>query len=190
MVLGFHFFTPSLVKIVHGCFVLTCPSSSWKLLLTYNTSSFAWLLIYLYIPCVIGWSICLFFPASSVYNNIHHPSKLALRADLYCFKHKIEPKWEDPVCASGGKWTVNFSRGKSDNGWLYTVLPRIPCSIWHISCFLIIIFLKILVGIHKQRYSRLYFIIIVFSNNQLFPTAACYDRRTVWLWWWNLWSSC
>ena len=58
----------------------------------------------------------------SVYNNIHHPSKLALRADLYCFKHHIEPKWEDPVCANGGKWTVNFSRGKSDNGWLYTVL--------------------------------------------------------------------
>ncbi|KAG6573340.1 hypothetical protein SDJN02_25256 [Cucurbita argyrosperma subsp. argyrosperma] len=61
----------------------------------------------------------------SVYNNIHHPSKLALRADLYCFKHHIEPKWEDPVCANGGKWTVNFSRGKSDNGWLYTLLAMI-----------------------------------------------------------------
>lgn len=61
----------------------------------------------------------------SLYNNIHHPSKLAAGADFHCFKHKIEPKWEDPVCANGGKWTVSFSRGKSDTCWLYTLLAMI-----------------------------------------------------------------
>lgn len=61
----------------------------------------------------------------SIYNNIHHPSKLALGADFHCFKHKIEPKWEDPICANGGKWTMTFSKGKSDTSWLYTLLAMI-----------------------------------------------------------------
>ncbi|KAH7568660.1 hypothetical protein ACOSP7_011686 [Xanthoceras sorbifolium] len=61
----------------------------------------------------------------SLYNNTHHPSKLAVGADFYCFKHKIEPKWEDPVCSNGGKWTVIFSKGKSDTCWLYTLLALI-----------------------------------------------------------------
>ncbi|KAF8077115.1 hypothetical protein N665_1061s0017 [Sinapis alba] len=61
----------------------------------------------------------------SLYNNMRHPSKLANGADLYCFKHNIEPKWEDPICANGGKWTMNFSRGKSDDSWLYTLLALI-----------------------------------------------------------------
>ncbi|KAF3966239.1 hypothetical protein CMV_009638 [Castanea mollissima] len=61
----------------------------------------------------------------SVYNNIHHPGKLAVGADFYCFKDKIEPKWEDPVCANGGKWTLTFQRGKSDTCWLYTLLAMI-----------------------------------------------------------------
>ncbi|KAL9321033.1 hypothetical protein ACSQ67_012872 [Phaseolus vulgaris] len=47
----------------------------------------------------------------SIYNNIHHPSKLGVGADFHCFKHKIEPKWEDPICANGGKWTMTFQRG-------------------------------------------------------------------------------
>ncbi|EOY27849.1 hypothetical protein QUC31_012716 [Theobroma cacao] len=61
----------------------------------------------------------------SLYNNIHHPSKLAVGADFHCFKYKIEPKWEDPVCANGGKWTVTLPRGKSDTCWLYTLLALI-----------------------------------------------------------------
>ncbi|KAI5670736.1 hypothetical protein M9H77_11100 [Catharanthus roseus] len=60
-----------------------------------------------------------------IYNNIHHPSKLAVGADFHCFKNKIEPKWEDPVCANGGKWTMTFARGKSDTSWLYTLLAMI-----------------------------------------------------------------
>lgn len=60
-----------------------------------------------------------------LYNNIHHPSKLALGADFHCFKKKIEPKWEDPICANGGKWTVTYQKGKSDTSWLYTLLAMI-----------------------------------------------------------------
>ncbi|XP_059669343.1 eukaryotic translation initiation factor 4E-1-like [Cornus florida] len=60
-----------------------------------------------------------------LYNNIHHPSKLAVGADFHCFKYKIEPKWEDPVCSNGGKWTVTFAKGKSDTCWLYTLLAMI-----------------------------------------------------------------
>ncbi|XP_043701377.1 eukaryotic translation initiation factor 4E-1-like [Telopea speciosissima] len=61
----------------------------------------------------------------SLYNNILHPSKFGVGADFYCFKYKIEPKWEDPVCANGGRWTINFPRGKSDTSWLYTLLAMI-----------------------------------------------------------------
>ncbi|KAF3449832.1 hypothetical protein FNV43_RR05911 [Rhamnella rubrinervis] len=61
----------------------------------------------------------------SIYNNINHPSKLALGTDFHCFKYKIEPKWEDPVCANGGKWTATFPKWKSDTCWLYTLLAMI-----------------------------------------------------------------
>ncbi|KAI3938018.1 hypothetical protein MKW98_018574 [Papaver atlanticum] len=60
-----------------------------------------------------------------LYNNIHHPSKLGVGADFHCFKFKIEPKWEDPVCANGGKWTISSPRGKADTMWLYTLLAMI-----------------------------------------------------------------
>ncbi|KAM0071538.1 putative translation Initiation factor eIF-4e, eukaryotic translation initiation factor 4E (eIF-4E) [Helianthus debilis subsp. tardiflorus] len=46
-------------------------------------------------------------------------------ADLRCFKNRIEPKWEDPVCAGGGKWTMTFPKSKSDTCWLYTLLAMI-----------------------------------------------------------------
>lgn len=61
----------------------------------------------------------------SLYNNIHRPSRLAAGADLHCFKNRIEPKWEDPVCAPGGKWTMTFPKSKSDTCWLYTLLAMI-----------------------------------------------------------------
>ncbi|PRQ29333.1 putative translation Initiation factor eIF-4e [Rosa chinensis] len=60
-----------------------------------------------------------------IYNNIRHPSKLSMGTDLHCFKNKIEPKWEDPVCANGGKWTLTFTKGKSDHPWLHTLLALI-----------------------------------------------------------------
>uniref|UniRef100_A0A7N0UP94 eIF-4F 25 kDa subunit n=1 Tax=Kalanchoe fedtschenkoi TaxID=63787 RepID=A0A7N0UP94_KALFE len=58
----------------------------------------------------------------SLYNNINIPSK---GSDFYCFKEKIEPKWEDPLCANGGKWTATFPKGRSDAAWLYTLLAMI-----------------------------------------------------------------
>ncbi|KAK9696895.1 hypothetical protein RND81_08G004100 [Saponaria officinalis] len=60
-----------------------------------------------------------------LYNNMHHPSKLGIGGDLYCFKQNIVPKWEDPICADGGKWTVTYLKGKSDTSWLYSLLPMI-----------------------------------------------------------------
>lgn len=61
----------------------------------------------------------------SLYNNINHPSKLIVGTDFNCFKDKIEPKWEDPVCENGGKWTIICQRGKSDIIWLHTLLAMI-----------------------------------------------------------------
>ncbi|KAH7292938.1 hypothetical protein KP509_28G004300 [Ceratopteris richardii] len=63
-----------------------------------------------------------------IYNNVIQPSQLANGADFHCFKAGIEPKWEDPICARGGKWSITFSKGKSattDTFWLYTVLAMI-----------------------------------------------------------------
>ncbi|XP_024992730.1 eukaryotic translation initiation factor 4E-1-like [Cynara cardunculus var. scolymus] len=61
----------------------------------------------------------------SLYNNLHRPSRLTAGAALHCFKNRIEPKWEDPVCAPGGKWTTTFPKSKSDTYWLYTLLAMI-----------------------------------------------------------------
>ncbi|CAM8989507.1 hypothetical protein QQ045_009253 [Rhodiola kirilowii] len=60
-----------------------------------------------------------------LYNNLNGPSKFPIRSDFYCFKENIEPKWEDPLCADGGKWTAVFPKGKSDTAWLYTLLAMI-----------------------------------------------------------------
>ncbi|RWR91322.1 eukaryotic translation initiation factor 4E-1-like protein [Cinnamomum micranthum f. kanehirae] len=60
-----------------------------------------------------------------LYNNIKHPSKLAMGVDFHCFKYKIEPKWEDPICANGGRWTISCLKGKADTLWLHTLLALI-----------------------------------------------------------------
>lgn len=62
-----------------------------------------------------------------IYNNVIQPSQLTPGADFHCFKVGIEPKWEDPTCARGGKWSITSPRGKSvtDTLWLYTVLDMI-----------------------------------------------------------------
>ncbi|KAG2320663.1 hypothetical protein Bca52824_013876 [Brassica carinata] len=61
----------------------------------------------------------------SLYNNMHPPTKWVHGADLYCFKHKIEPKWEDPVCANGGKWTMVFPKATLESSWLNTLLALV-----------------------------------------------------------------
>ncbi|KAM0895098.1 hypothetical protein ACQ4PT_024046 [Festuca glaucescens] len=62
---------------------------------------------------------------SGLYNNILHPNKLGMGASLFCLDNKIEPKWEDPICANGRKWTISCGKGKSDTLWLHTLLPLI-----------------------------------------------------------------
>lgn len=105
----------------------------------------------------------------SLFNNMKGPSKLAGGADFYCFKHNIEPKWEDPICANGGKWTMNFPKEKSDKPWLYTVwfwffllehmiLVSPSIRVWLGFCFL--------------------------------DVVACVDWRTVWPWRWDMRSCC
>ncbi|VVA92969.1 unnamed protein product [Arabis nemorensis] len=64
----------------------------------------------------------------SLYNNMHPPTKWTPGADLYCFKHQTEPKWEDPICADGGKWTVMFPKAKLDSSWLNTFFPKGTCK--------------------------------------------------------------
>ncbi|KAJ8434866.1 hypothetical protein Cgig2_022145 [Carnegiea gigantea] len=57
-----------------------------------------------------------------LYDQIFKPSKLLANADFHLFKAGIEPKWEDPECANGGKWTVVTNRKANlDEMWLETV---------------------------------------------------------------------
>jgi len=61
-----------------------------------------------------------------LYDQIFRPSKLPGNADFHCFKTGIEPKWEDPECANGGKWSVTSSRKTNlDNMWLETLMALI-----------------------------------------------------------------
>ncbi|KAI4303962.1 hypothetical protein MLD38_039539 [Melastoma candidum] len=61
-----------------------------------------------------------------LYDQIFKPSKLPANADFHLFKAGIEPKWEDPECANGGKWTVT-AKGKAnlESMWLETLMALI-----------------------------------------------------------------
>lgn len=61
-----------------------------------------------------------------LYDQIFKPSKLEPNADFHLFKAGVEPKWEDPECANGGKWTVAGSRKTNlDSMWLETLMALI-----------------------------------------------------------------
>ncbi|XP_057429691.1 eukaryotic translation initiation factor [Lotus japonicus] len=61
-----------------------------------------------------------------LYDQIFKPSKLPNGGDFHMFKDGVEPKWEDPECANGGKWTVTSSRkGNLDTMWLETLMALI-----------------------------------------------------------------
>ncbi|KAI5649682.1 hypothetical protein M9H77_35687 [Catharanthus roseus] len=61
-----------------------------------------------------------------LYDQIFKPSKLPGNADFHLFKAGVEPKWEDPVCANGGKWTVTSNRKPNlENMWLETLMALI-----------------------------------------------------------------
>ncbi len=73
-----------------------------------------------------------------MYNNIKPPSWLPPSTDFHLFKEGIQPKWEDPACQHGGKWTILVPRGNKqilDKFWLHSVrcflgifLPQPVCS--------------------------------------------------------------
>jgi len=64
-----------------------------------------------------------------LYNNITPASKLSTSSTYHFFKENIEPKWEDPCNAKGGKWVVTLhtrARKESlDKLWLWTLLACI-----------------------------------------------------------------
>mmetsp|Transcript_63 Transcript_63/g.201 ORF Transcript_63/g.201 Transcript_63/m.201 type:complete len:224 (-) Transcript_63:1245-1916(-) len=78
-------------------------------------------------------SVCTFRTVEDfwrLFNNVVAPSKLVVGADFYLFKEGIEPKWEDPKCANGGKWTVLVPKNANpkqtlDTYWLHTILAMI-----------------------------------------------------------------
>ncbi|KAH9681762.1 mRNA cap-binding protein [Citrus sinensis] len=61
-----------------------------------------------------------------LYEQIFKPSRLPMNADFHLFKTGIEPKWEDPECANGGKWSVTSNRKANlDTMWLETMMALI-----------------------------------------------------------------
>lgn len=62
-----------------------------------------------------------------LYNNIKPPSWLGPQTDFHLFKKGIAPKWEDPQCENGGKWTIFVPRSKQvlDKFWLHSLLACI-----------------------------------------------------------------
>ena len=62
----------------------------------------------------------------SLYNNVKPPSWLPAGTDFHLFKSGVEPKWEDPKCEAGGKWTILVPKGNNakqtiDKYWLHMV---------------------------------------------------------------------
>nr|ACG24005.1 eukaryotic translation initiation factor 4E-2 [Zea mays] len=65
------------------------------------------------------WTFCL-------YDHVFRPSKLPGTADFHLFKAGVEPKWEDPECANGGKWTVPCNRKPTfETMWLETLMALV-----------------------------------------------------------------
>lgn len=51
---------------------------------------------------------------------------MTVNADFHLFKAGIEPKWEDPECANGGKWTATSSRKANlETMWLETLMALV-----------------------------------------------------------------
>ncbi|CAI9755917.1 unnamed protein product [Fraxinus pennsylvanica] len=73
-----------------------------------------------------SWVGCRLAHKNNLYDQIFRPSKLPTNADFHLFKAGIEPKWEDPECANGGKWTVTSNRKANlDDMWLETLLALV-----------------------------------------------------------------
>ncbi|BBG92553.1 Eukaryotic initiation factor 4E protein, partial [Prunus dulcis] len=65
-------------------------------------------------------------PSKPLYDQVFKPSKFPPNADFHLFRAGVEPKWEDPECANGGKWTVTSrSKASLDTMWLETLMALI-----------------------------------------------------------------
>ncbi|KAK1379737.1 mRNA cap-binding protein [Heracleum sosnowskyi] len=61
-----------------------------------------------------------------LYDQVFKPSKLPEKADYHLFRAGVEPKWEDPACANGGKWTViSSNKDGLETMWLETLMALI-----------------------------------------------------------------
>ena len=66
-----------------------------------------------------------------MYNHIVRASEFADMSNYHLFKSHIQPAWEDPENAKGGRWMINYSskrRQEIDAHWLYTMLACIGCA--------------------------------------------------------------
>ncbi|KAK2985214.1 hypothetical protein RJ640_010503 [Escallonia rubra] len=94
--------------------------SSLRRAYTFDTVEDFWWCVLRYMLIEVVKVLC------SLYDQIFRPSKLPAQADFHLFKAGIEPKWEDPECANGGKWTATSSRKADlDNMWLETLMALI-----------------------------------------------------------------
>ncbi|GMT32118.1 hypothetical protein PFISCL1PPCAC_23415, partial [Pristionchus fissidentatus] len=50
----------------------------------------------------------------ALYNNIKTPSQLNVTCDYNVFKHGIDPMWEVPENAKGGRWLINIDKGRAE----------------------------------------------------------------------------
>lgn len=60
-----------------------------------------------------------------LYNNIIKASAMPCGSNYHFFRHDVQPMWEDPENAQGGKWTLNLPKNKRDsidNFWLNVLL--------------------------------------------------------------------
>uniref|UniRef100_A0A7S2JX99 mRNA cap-binding protein n=1 Tax=Leptocylindrus danicus TaxID=163516 RepID=A0A7S2JX99_9STRA len=62
-----------------------------------------------------------------IFNNVKPASQLSTNSNYHIFKKGVEPMWEDPMNAKGGKWVLTIPKkeskaGRCDEWWLHTVL--------------------------------------------------------------------
>eukprot|EP01128_Nolandella_sp_AFSM9_P004515 TRINITY_DN203_c1_g1_i1.p1 TRINITY_DN203_c1_g1~~TRINITY_DN203_c1_g1_i1.p1 ORF type:complete len:301 (+),score=92.02 TRINITY_DN203_c1_g1_i1:131-1033(+) len=67
----------------------------------------------------------------SLWNNVKGANDLNSGSNYHLFKEGIEPKWEDPANARGGKWVLQIKTKKKtqiNQFWLWSVLACIGAS--------------------------------------------------------------
>ncbi|CAA7016085.1 unnamed protein product [Microthlaspi erraticum] len=63
-----------------------------------------------------------------LHETVFKPSRLNANGEMHLFKAGVEPKWEDPECADGGKWThvvTGDRKSAMDKAWLETLMALI-----------------------------------------------------------------